>query len=151
MDAARGSLDARGRVRRPRSSQPEREQRARVFLPGFVAYSRLASLFPLADVFVHPAPGEPWGVSVNEAMACGLPVVAASGVGAARDLVVDGETGYVFADRAADQLASILVQLASDAQLTARMGEAASQMADRWSHELTIREMERALASDGRP
>lgn len=124
---------------------------ARVSLPGFVAYSRLASLFALANVFVHPAPGEPWGVSVNEAMACGLPVVAASGVGAATDLVVAGETGYRFADRATEQLASILAQMASDRRLTARMGEAASEMADRWSHDLTIREMERALAADGRP
>lgn len=123
----------------------------RVSLPGFVAYSQLASLFALANVFVHPAPGEPWGVSVNEAMACGLPVVAASGVGAARDLVVGGETGHLFADREAEQLTSILAQMALDAQLTARMGEAASEMADRWSHDLTIHEMERALAADGRP
>jgi len=65
-------------------------------LPGYVPYSRLPQLYAMADIFVHPAPGEPWGVSVNEALSCGVPVIASAGVGAGKDLVEERKTGWVF-------------------------------------------------------
>ena len=46
----------------------------------------LPALYAASDLFVHAAREERWGVSVQEALACGLPVVASSRVGAARDL-----------------------------------------------------------------
>lgn len=55
-------------------------------------------LFVTADVFVLPGPG---GLSVNQAMAYGLPVVVWGGDGTERDLVEDGTTGYLVADREA--------------------------------------------------
>jgi glycosyltransferase involved in cell wall biosynthesis len=70
-----------------------------VHLPGYVSYSALPRLYGVSDVFVHTAPGESWGVSVNEAMACSLPVVTARSVGASVDLVSTGITGFTFADR----------------------------------------------------
>jgi glycosyltransferase involved in cell wall biosynthesis len=67
-----------------------------VIFMGYQPYSYLPKYYALADVFVHPAIQEPWGVSVNEAMACGLPVIVSDRVGAAYDLVQDGENGFIF-------------------------------------------------------
>ncbi len=55
-----------------------------------------ADLYATADVFVSPADNvqETFGLTVIEAMACGRPVVAADWNGY-RDLVVDGETGWL--------------------------------------------------------
>ena len=68
----------------------------RVAFLGYVPYPRLPELYASADLFVHPAREERWGVSVAEAMACGLPVITSSRVGAARDLLVAGENGFTY-------------------------------------------------------
>ncbi len=55
-------------------------------------------IYRLADVFVLPScgPGETWGLSVNEAMACGKPVIVSDKVGCAADLIEETKTGFTF-------------------------------------------------------
>jgi len=118
-----------------------------VFFPGYVPYSELPKYYAVSDVFVHPAVNEPWGVSVNEAMACGLAVIAAHGVGAAADLISDGETGFVFPNRNAHSLAQQLSYLINNAQLTHKMGRAATIRMLQWNYERTCREMLLALGA----
>ncbi|HEX5760593.1 MAG TPA: glycosyltransferase, partial [Thermoanaerobaculia bacterium] len=77
----------------------------RVRFPGYVPYPELPALYAAADLFVHPAREERWGVSVQEALACGLPVVASSRVGAAHDLVLPGRNGALYAAGDAEELA----------------------------------------------
>ena len=67
-----------------------------VRFPGYVPYPELPALYAAADLFVHPAREERWGVSVQEALACGLPVVASSRVGAAFDLIQPGGNGFLY-------------------------------------------------------
>jgi glycosyltransferase involved in cell wall biosynthesis len=70
--------------------------RGRVVFAGYVPYPELPACYALADVFVHPVAEERWGVSVAEALACDLPVVTSDRVGAARDLLVPGQNGFVY-------------------------------------------------------
>jgi glycosyltransferase involved in cell wall biosynthesis len=69
---------------------------ARVRFPGYVPYPELPALYAASDLFVHAAREERWGVSVQEALACGLPVVASSRVGAAYDLIEVGGNGFIY-------------------------------------------------------
>jgi glycosyltransferase involved in cell wall biosynthesis len=85
--------------------------RSRVRFPGYVPYPELPALYAASDLFVHAAREERWGVSVQEALACGLPVVASSRVGAGYDLVEVGGNGFVY-------------PAGDDAMLTHRIGEA---------------------------
>jgi glycosyltransferase involved in cell wall biosynthesis len=71
--------------------------RGQVLFPGYVPYPRLPAVYAIADLFVHPSHDEPWGVSVAEALACGLPVIASSRVGAAYDLIEPGGNGSIYA------------------------------------------------------
>jgi glycosyltransferase involved in cell wall biosynthesis len=64
-------------------------------LLGFQDQNRLIDLYALADAFVLPSRDEPWGVVVNEALACGTPVIASDAVGAAEDLITDGVNGLI--------------------------------------------------------
>jgi glycosyltransferase involved in cell wall biosynthesis len=58
--------------------------------------SRMPVVYRLADLFVLPsAYGETWGLAVNEALACGRPVLVSDRVGCAADLV-DETCGGVF-------------------------------------------------------
>lgn len=79
-----------------------------ICLPGYAQYSQLPFWYGVSDVFVHPAPDEPWGVSVNEALACGLPVIAAEGVGAAAELLNCSCCGSIFPNGDFTALADLL-------------------------------------------
>ena len=117
----------------------------RAHCPGFVAYGELPRWYALADLFVHPAVHEPWGVSVNEAMACGLPVLAAAGVGGADELLADGRGGLRFANGDAAALAAQLQQLAQSPGLRASLGAEARRAVASWSHERTITNLQQAV------
>ena len=67
------------------------------FLP-FANQSEMPARLLLADLFVLPSQGtsETWGLAVNEAMHMGRPCLVSDRVGCQRDLVTDGETGWVF-------------------------------------------------------
>ena len=67
------------------------------FLP-FANQSEMPARYALADLFVLPSRGlyETWGLAINEAMHLGVPCLVSDRVGCQRDLVTDGETGWVF-------------------------------------------------------
>jgi glycosyltransferase involved in cell wall biosynthesis len=82
---------------------------------GYVPYAELPGLYGAADLFVHAAREERWGVSVAEALACGLPVVASTRVGAGYDLVRSGANGWLYpAGNAAALAARVAQALALD-------------------------------------
>ena len=79
------------------------------------------------DILCHTADKESFGRVYVEAMAAGLPVVAIA-AGGALNIVEHKETGYLF-EKNEDAVARI-IQLAKDAPLRQRMGEAGRQRAE---------------------
>lgn len=75
-----------------------------VCFPGFAQREDLAGLYALAETLVLPTHSDPWGLVVNEAMACGLPIIVSDIAGCAADLVEDGWNGYVVPARDAGRL-----------------------------------------------
>ena len=67
----------------------ERDADADIVFAGFRNQGEMPGYYAAADLFVLMAEREPWGLAVNEAMACGTGVVASDQVGAAHDLVDD--------------------------------------------------------------
>jgi len=59
-----------------------------------VAPLEVANFYAAADVLIFPSLGDPWGLVVNEAMACATPVVCSTRAGCCDDLVVPGENGW---------------------------------------------------------
>lgn len=89
----------------------------------------LARAYACADIFLNPSVTETFGNVTLEAMAAGLPAVAAAASGS-RSLIADGETGLLIADAASvAEYARALNALAQDSALRARMGAAALKRA----------------------
>ena len=114
---------------------------------GFRNQSELPRFFDLCSVFVLPARHEPWGLIVNEVMCAARPVIVSDQTGAAPDLVLPGETGWVFPTGDVDALASSLRDALADPVRTAAMGDRAREHISQWDFEADIRGLREALAA----
>ena len=94
----------------------------RVEFLGHVAFDRLAGEYRRADIFCLPSRQEGFGIVFLEAMAAGLPIVAARAA-AAPEVVSDGESGILVAPDSPGDLAAALDRLLSDPEERRRMGE----------------------------
>jgi glycosyltransferase involved in cell wall biosynthesis len=85
---------------------------------GNLPYSDVPRIYANADILVFPTLCDEWGLVVNEAMACGLPVLGSIYSQAVEELIVDGETGWKF-----DPLIKADVTRALDVALTTTMAQ----------------------------
>ncbi|HWS14462.1 MAG TPA: glycosyltransferase, partial [Rhodocyclaceae bacterium] len=99
-----------------------------VDMPGAADQDQVRDWLQRADVSVLSSDSEGMPVSLMEAAAAGVPVVATD-VGGNADLVADGETGYIVAPRDPAAFAAALERLLSDPGQRARFGAAARNRA----------------------
>ena len=115
----------------PMRGEVEQVARAKIKGPlaftGFLNQNKLAEGYTAMDMFVMPSLWETWGLVLNEAMICGLPVIATTGVNASRDLITDGVNGFSYASGDEAALADRILRVATSVRLGGVMG-AASQM-----------------------
>jgi glycosyltransferase involved in cell wall biosynthesis len=98
----------------------------------------LAQCYVDADVFALLSRHEPWGVVVNEAAASGLPLVLSERVGAAYDLLREGENGFLVPAEDVDAAAAALRKLAADPELRSKMGERSRELVRAWSYDASV-------------
>lgn len=91
--------------------------------------------FSRCEAFVLPSSREEWGLVVNEAMACGAPVLVSDRVGAHFDLVEQGVNGFTFNPQNVEQLAGLLCQFAGDSNLRGNLGKAGRKKISAWTPE----------------
>jgi glycosyltransferase involved in cell wall biosynthesis len=105
---------------------------------GGLGEDELASRYVDADVFALLSRHEPWGVVVNEAAASGLPLVLSDRVGAAPDLLRDGENGFLVPANDADAAAKAFRELAADPEKRRRFGERSRELVRAWGYEPSV-------------
>jgi glycosyltransferase involved in cell wall biosynthesis len=117
-----------------------------VAFAGFHQADTLPRLYAVADVFVFPTLGDPFGMVVPEAMACGLPVISTSAAGELRDRISDGINGFVVPPADSSTLLARMRRLVDDAELRKSMGEAATQTVAGQTPEIWAEAFERAVS-----
>ena len=120
-----------------------------IHFSGFVNQAALPRVYASCDVFVLPSENDAWGLAVNEAMCAGLPIVASSEIGCARDLVRDGHNGHTFSAGSVEGLTAALRPLLTDADLRRRMGVTSREVIANWSYAECRVGLRAALASVG--
>ena len=118
---------------------------ASVCFAGFRNQSELPRFYDLCDVFVLPSLLEPWGLVVNEVMNAGRAIIVSDEVGAAFDLVRDGENGFVFPAGNVDALTDRLRRVLSDPDLSERMGVRSLGLIEGWGFREDIAGLKAAL------
>ncbi len=106
-----------------------------VLLPGFKQYHDLPAYYGLASVFVHASTTEQWGLVVNEAMACGLPVLVANRCGCAIDLVQEGVNGFTFDPNNVEQLAQLMQRISAFNFPLSKFGSESQRLIASWGPE----------------
>ncbi|MFF1613273.1 glycosyltransferase family 4 protein [Amycolatopsis sp. NPDC058278] len=102
----------------------------RVTFHGFVPDAELVRRYAAADVFCMPGTAELQSLATMEAMAAGLPVIAADAL-ALPHLVHHGTNGYLFQPGAITTLSRWIADLAADPDARARMGAASRALVAR--------------------
>jgi glycosyltransferase involved in cell wall biosynthesis len=110
---------------------------------GFAQREELAIYYGLAETFVFPTHSDPWGLVVNEAMACGLPVIVSTAAGCAADLVTDGWNGYVVPTHNVARMTSAMDSLARSSQLRRQMAHNSEERIQQHAPELCAAGLER--------
>jgi glycosyltransferase involved in cell wall biosynthesis len=122
-----GELDLE--VKALAASNPERFR----VLP-FQNQSRMPLVYRLCDLFVLPSShGETWGLAVNEALACGRPVLVSDRVGCAID-VVDASCGRIFSWDSPVGFVRAITEMQKDRNKLLEMGRKATHRA--WSFDI---------------
>jgi glycosyltransferase involved in cell wall biosynthesis len=67
-----------------------------VTILGFKNQSELRKIYQISNLLILPSIYETWGLVVNEAMACGIPVITTKNSGASYDLIKNNVTGYLY-------------------------------------------------------
>ena len=128
--------------------QKKFKDKANLHFYPFQNQSALPVFYKLCDVFILPSkgPGETWGLSVNEAMACEKPVIVSDKCGCAIDLVQEGKNGYTFRAGCVNDLAKKINLLLGKKQLKEE-GLYSKHLISQWSFEQISEAIEKVITS----
>lgn len=106
---------------------------------GYRQPDELPALYAEASALVLPSTSESWGLVVNEALACGLPVLISEACGCVPELVYPGLDGYVFDPRDPGALATLLARASAAPERLARMGRFGRRIVSQFTPETWAR------------
>jgi glycosyltransferase involved in cell wall biosynthesis len=153
----RGSLEIKPQCYTTNQPSGVNPSLGNVYFYGFRQIKENSIFYTLADAFVLPSLKEEWGLVVNEAMACSLPVLVSRAAGCVEDLlegsahgfgaVQECTNGYVFDPTSVDALTRALELSAESQQRRLKMGERSREIVENFSCENFARQALRAMAA----
>ncbi|PYV95656.1 MAG: hypothetical protein DMG89_20700 [Acidobacteria bacterium] len=137
------------------AARDELGRRATSIVPGTVRFAgftqrdELASYYALAEALVFPTRTDPWGLVVNEAMACGLPIIGSDAAGCAADLIENNWNGWRVQSGNVAQLTGVMSEMARSPDMRDSMGTRSWQRIQDFSPEACANGIAKAVAASG--
>jgi len=119
-----------GELRAALAGRVPQRLKSRVKFMGFIPADQTIACYHHCDVLVLPSDYEPWAVVINEAVACGLAVIATEVVGAAAELVRDKVNGRLVRPRDQAGLAGAILDVTAPGRCEQMQAEAAGVLKD---------------------
>ncbi|MDP3725172.1 MAG: glycosyltransferase [Nanoarchaeota archaeon] len=117
-----------------------------VVFTGFLNQTEIPEAYIASDIFVLPsAREETWGLTVNEAMNFGLPIIVSDKVGCAPDLVRKNENGFIVSSF--EELCGALEALVSSKETRSQFGAKSRKIISSWDIKQSVEGARRALQS----
>lgn len=135
-----------GVLRQPLETFAREHGLADAHFAGFVNQSELPKHYGMSDVFVLPSTYEPRGAVINEAMACGLPVIVTDRCGSIGDIVLDGENAFIYPAGDAAALARAMATLVDDPARRERMARRSREIIATWTFARGVEGVNAALS-----
>lgn len=110
---------------------------------GFMNQSQMPMVYRSSDVFVLPSISETWGLGINEAMNCGLAIIASDKVGSAIDLITNN--GYIFEAGNSGELSEKMKRLVQNGTILNEMKDNSIANIKDWSINKLVVNFENAL------
>jgi 1,2-diacylglycerol 3-alpha-glucosyltransferase len=123
----------------------------KLIFPGFVQREELPIYYALAETLILPTYTDTWGLVVNEAMACGLPIVVSNAAGCANDLVEEGQNGLLIPPQDDSALAGAMEYLLTRRDVRSAMASNSRQRIARYSPEEWANGVIRAVCGPEEP
>lgn len=101
---------------------------APITFTGFLNQSAMVDAYVASDILVLPSEQDTWGLVVNEAMTNGRACIVSDRVGCGPDLILAGQTGFVFPLGDAGALADCMRRISETNGMASRMGAAAKAL-----------------------
>ena len=99
----------------------------RVHIIGYVPDEKMVQYYQRAELFVLPSIFEPFGMTSQEAMACGTPVVA-SKFGGIKQVITNEKNGILINPEDSDEFADSIIRLLKDDEYRAKLGREANKL-----------------------
>jgi len=106
-----------------------------VIFVGFRQKDELIKYYAIADIFVLPSSNEVWGLVINEAMACGLPIITTNKVGASGDIVKNGINGYIIEPKNLEMLSEKILKILKNDNIRKQFGQKSKEIIKGWGIE----------------
>ncbi|NIJ53722.1 glycosyltransferase family 4 protein [Dyadobacter arcticus] len=96
--------------------------KGRVIFAGGFPWYQIPEWLAKSDVLILPSKSEPWGLVVNEAMICGMPVIVSQKCGCVDDLVKNERNGFIFDPKNQKELENAMQHFVENPEKIAAMG-----------------------------
>ncbi|MCF2496940.1 glycosyltransferase family 4 protein [Dyadobacter chenhuakuii] len=113
----------------------------KISFAGGLPWYKVPDLLVHCDVLVLPSKSEPWGLVVNEAMVCELPVIVSKNCGCVADLVENGVNGFTFDPDNQQELETALAFFIQNPEKMAAMGQESRRLIAPFSSRQVARQM----------
>jgi glycosyltransferase involved in cell wall biosynthesis len=104
-----------------------------VLFQGWRQQKELIYYYTFAKCFILPSVAETWGLVVNEAMACGLPIIVSNACGCIPELCHDNVNGYVFNPYNENELVNLMMKVSEKNKDLEYMGESSQQIISQYN------------------